>query len=69
MANRLSIQWDVAERDIQDAIGLRYTVVQKAEAILNDAELLVDQSGTVVPDNDVSATLEASEFDAARTLL
>ena len=68
-AERLSIQWDVSERDIQDAIGLRYTVVQKAEAILNDAGLLVDQSGTVVADDEVAATLEVSEFNAAKSLL
>lgn len=68
-AERLSIQWEVSDRDIPDAIGLRYQVVQKAEAILNDAGLLVDQDGTVVSDDTVAATLEVSEFGAAKSLL
>ncbi|MEM7719668.1 MAG: hypothetical protein AAF222_10740 [Pseudomonadota bacterium] len=68
-AARLSILWDVDDRDIRDAISLRYQVVQKAEALLNDAGLLVDPSGTVVPDHTVAATLEVAEFEAAKTLL
>ena len=68
-AKHLSIQWDVEERDIPEAISLRYQVVQKAEAILNDAGLLVDQDGTCVSDETISATLEVSEFDAAKALL
>ena len=68
-ATQLSSRWDVAEGDISDAIDLRYQVVQKAEAILNNAGLLVDASGRVVAEDAVSATREVAEFDAARTLL
>ncbi|MGR3514168.1 MAG: hypothetical protein ACU0GG_15515 [Paracoccaceae bacterium] len=68
-ADRLSIQWDVEERDIPEAIGLRYLVIQKAEAILNDAGLLVDPKGTVVADDTVAATLDVTEFSAAKSLL
>lgn len=69
MAEHLAIKWDVRDEDISDAIGLRYHVVQKAEAILNDAGLLVDQMGTVVADDQVSATIEVTQFAAAKTLL
>ena len=69
MAEQLSIQWEVQDEDIPDAIGLRYHVVQKAEAILNDAGLLVDQMGTVVADDSVSATMEVTQFGAAKSLL
>lgn len=68
-AKRLSIQWDVEDKDLPDAIGLRYQVVQKAEAILNDAGLLVDQDGTVVAGDTVTATLEVFEFAPAKALL
>ena len=68
-AHKLSIQWDVEEQDISDAIGMRYLAVQKAEAILNDAGLLVDADGTVVNDTQVAATLEVTEFEAAKSLL
>ncbi|MEM6387002.1 MAG: hypothetical protein AAF718_12290 [Pseudomonadota bacterium] len=68
-AERLSIRWDVDDKDIKDAIGLRYQVVQKAEAVLNDAGLLVDPNGAVVSDETVSATLEVAEFTAAKALL
>lgn len=68
-AEHLSILWDVEDEDIHDAIGLRYHVVQKAEAILNDAGLLVDQMGTVVAEDNVSATIEVTQFAAAKSLL
>jgi len=68
-AERLSIQWEVDEINLGDAIGLRYMVVQKAEAILNDAGLLANPEGTVVSDERVSATLEVAEFAAARNVL
>ena len=67
--HKLSIQWEVEDQDISDAIGMRYLAVQKAEAILNDAGLLVDPDGTVVNDNEVAATLEVTEFEAAKSLL
>ncbi len=69
MAEHLSILWDVEDKDISDAIGLRYHVVQKAEAILNDAGLLVDPMGTVVADDRVLATMEVTQFEAAKSLL
>ena len=69
MAEHLSILWDAEDKDISDAIGLRYHVVQKAEAILNDAGLLVDPMGTVVADDRVLATLEVTQFAAAKSLL
>lgn len=67
--NRLSIRWDADKKDPTDAIGLRYSVVQKAEAILNDAGLLADGNGTVIADDEVAATLEVTEFSAAKSLL
>lgn len=69
MAEHLSILWDVDDKDISDAIGLRYQVVQKAEAILNDAGLLVDPMGTVVANDRVLATIEVTQFEAAKSLL
>lgn len=67
--HQLSIAWDAEEDDIQEAIGLRYLVVQKAEAILNDAGLLVDPQGTVVDSDTLSATMGVKEFNTAKSLL
>lgn len=68
-AENLSLHWEVDDKHLADALSHRFAVVQKAEAILNEAGLLVDPEGTIVSQQEVSATLKVSEFKAAQAVL
>jgi len=65
----LCIQWDIDGREIDDALELRNQVLELVEAILAEAELLIDFEGASIGAGTVEMTFSVVDFASAKTLL